>query len=164
MDALRRKWPSMVLAMLGLPMLFAGYQSFRAVKMDRQESIERTAVITDLNPLKQRVAKNNVWIWIGIRYLDEDGDIQSALAHARYNSSIVAGDSVVALFGKGKKSAIIKSWRDWMNSVGIIVIGFWMLAIGILIRNLPGHSSSKTRGSRTQTRTEADASDGGVIS
>lgn len=136
MDAVKRRWPSLLAGTLGLLMLLVGYQSYRAVKKERRDSIERMAAVTDLNPLGQRNTRKSTWVWIGIRYRDENGDLQSALAYARSYSIAVVGDSVIALFGEGKKSAVIKSWRDWIHSVCFVIIGAWMLAIAILIRNL----------------------------
>jgi hypothetical protein len=117
-------------------MVFIGAQLLRSVKAARAASVERHATISDLNPLNQRVRKSTTRIWIRIGYVDSMGETKSALAYARINSSMGVGDSVVALFAKGKASATIEDWQDWGSGVSCTVIGAWMLALGVFLRNL----------------------------
>lgn len=136
MDALKRKWPFLLACALSLGCFLLGYRSIHSVKEYRKTSIARKGAISHLNPLDIRWEKKTRKRWIGITLADGSGNPQSALAHVRFNSNMAPGDSVVAYFAKGKVSATIANWRDWVNGVVFSVVGAWLLAMGIFLRNL----------------------------
>lgn len=136
METLKRKWPFLLACALSLGFFFLGYTSIHSVKEYRKTSIARKGAISHLNPLDIRWEKKTRKRWIGITIADGNENPKSALARVRVNSNLAPGDSVIAYFAKGKVSATIASWRDWVNGVVFSVVGAWLLAIGIFLRNL----------------------------